>query len=143
MGRLSIGQKLNKASSPERRKELALLWINEWKEEHEKTMQNIERALRAGDDQLLDRLIGFVIKDGLKRFDALPGVMRAIGAAQPDDKEKKQHEEQALLLNKAFIREDYNMVFKQLEWLKAEGAKRFEDLQKIIATSEQEGVLPE
>jgi len=75
MGRLSISQKLRKASSDERRAELAGVWAEEWKTEYEKNVRLLEKAIINKDYDLLARTTGWIKADGKKRFEALPKII--------------------------------------------------------------------
>ncbi|MEN1990221.1 hypothetical protein [Paenibacillus hubeiensis] len=78
MGRLSISQKLRKASSDERRAELAKIWADEWKAEYEKNVRLLEQAIINKDYDLLARTTGWIKADGNKRFEALPKIMSTL-----------------------------------------------------------------
>ncbi|WP_150274130.1 hypothetical protein [Paenibacillus tepidiphilus] len=88
MGRTSISQKLRKASSDERRVELAHQWAEEWRSEYETHVRNFERAIRNEDHDLLVRTLGWLKADGIKRYDALPRVMAAIASAPSKETEE-------------------------------------------------------
>lgn len=87
MGRLSIGQKLKKASTPERKKELAEEWSSEWQKEYESHVRNLERAIRNNDYDLFCRTTGWLKADGKKRFDTLPRVLSAVAANDGETEE--------------------------------------------------------
>ncbi|WP_160037330.1 MULTISPECIES: hypothetical protein [unclassified Paenibacillus] len=78
MGRLSISQRLRKASKPELKQKIAVDWSAEWQTEYETHVRNFEKAIRDKDFDLLVRTLGWLKADGKKRFDALPRVLSAL-----------------------------------------------------------------
>ncbi|MET1174353.1 hypothetical protein [Paenibacillus amylolyticus] len=79
MGRLSITQKLRKASSAERRQEISLNWANEWRTEYEKNVNLLNQAIITKDFDSLIRVAGFLRADGKKMFESLSRVLPAMG----------------------------------------------------------------
>ncbi|MBN2980092.1 hypothetical protein [Cohnella algarum] len=81
----SIGQRLKRAQSPESKKAIALDWAQNWKEDHDELIRNLERAIRTNDYDLLCIATGQLKAVGQKRFDALPRVLSHLAeAAAPE-----------------------------------------------------------
>lgn len=64
MGRLSISQRLRKASKPELKQKIAVDWSAEWQTEYETHVRNFEKAIRDKDFDLLVRTLGWLKADG-------------------------------------------------------------------------------
>ncbi|MFB5269352.1 hypothetical protein ACE41H_21570 [Paenibacillus enshidis] len=78
----SIGQRLEKAKSLESKKKIALDWATNWKNEHERLIKDLERAIIEDDYDLLCRATGQLKVVGQKRFNALPRVLSHISEVQ-------------------------------------------------------------
>lgn len=72
---LSIGQRLKKARRPETKRQVALNWVENWKDDHDQLIRSLERAIQTDDYDLLCRTTGQLKAVGEKRFAALPNVI--------------------------------------------------------------------
>ncbi|MFB5759063.1 hypothetical protein [Paenibacillus medicaginis] len=75
MKKRSISQRLNKARSPVSKANIALAWAQNWKDEHDGLIRDLERAIRNDDYDLLCITTGQLKAVGQKRLDALPRVL--------------------------------------------------------------------
>lgn len=71
----SIGQLLQRASTLEGKKAVALRWAEEWNEEYHRLLQDLEEAIETGDRYLFRNALGQLKESGQRRFDALPRVL--------------------------------------------------------------------
>lgn len=75
MTRRSISQRIVRAKSLEAKRNTVLDWAGNWKEDHDKTIRMLERAISTNDYDMLCRAAGQLKVVGQKHFSALPKVL--------------------------------------------------------------------
>lgn len=71
MGRLSVNQRIKKATTPDYRAMLAREWAEEWQDMQTRHLDMLETAWRTNNVQTFNNYIGLLREDSEKRFEAL------------------------------------------------------------------------
>lgn len=74
----SIGERMTRAKTLDSRREAALDWAANWREDHEETLALIERALQTGRISAAGQALGQLKALNDKAMSALPRVIEAL-----------------------------------------------------------------
>jgi diphthamide synthase subunit DPH2 len=78
MGRKSISQRLSNAKELQTKQEIALDWSANWQQEQAKLIMRLEHAIKTDDYDELCIVTGELKAVTLKRFEALPNVIKLL-----------------------------------------------------------------
>lgn len=78
MGRKSISQRLNTAKSLQTKQEIALDWSANWSQEQVELIKQLETAIKTDNYDDLCIITGQLKAVTLKRFEALPNVIKLL-----------------------------------------------------------------